>query len=98
MEIKFFLDNVYARISDLKNNVQMFGVDLVYHHACLSAYIQKYKQAKSVKESGPIRVTKKKTFEHYITFIRDVIESVSAISLNDICDMINHKKQFLLLT
>ena len=48
MEIEFFLDNVYTRISDLENNAQMFGVDLVYDHACLSAYIQKYKRAKSV--------------------------------------------------
>ena len=70
----------------------MFGADLVYHHACLSAYIQKYKRAISVKESGPIRFTKKKIFECYINFIRDVIESGSGISLNDIRDMINDKE------
>ena len=58
----FFLDDVYTRISDLETNAQMFGADLVQHHACLSAYIQKYKRAISVKECGPIRVTKKKTW------------------------------------
>ena len=88
----FFLDDVYTRISDLKSNAQMFGADLVYHHTCLSAYIQKYKRAISVKESGPIRFTKKKIFECYINFIRDVIESGSGISLNDIRDMINDKE------
>ena len=72
----FFLDDVYTRISDLKSNAQMFGADLVYHHTCLSAYIQKYKRAISVKERGPIRVTKK-IFERYINFIRDFIESGS---------------------
>ena len=70
----------------------MFGADPIYHHACLSAYIQKYKRAISVKESGPIRFTKKKIFECYINFIRDVIESGSGISLNDIRDMINDKE------
>ena len=39
----FFLDGVYTRISDLESNAQMFGADLVYHHACLSDYIHKYK-------------------------------------------------------
>ena len=33
----FFLDDVSTRISDLESNVQMFGADLVYHHACVSA-------------------------------------------------------------
>ena len=36
----FFHDDVYARISELARNAQMFGADLVYHHACLSAYIK----------------------------------------------------------
>ena len=62
----------------------MFGADPIYHHACLSAYIQKYKRAISVKENGPIRVAKKKIFERYISFIRNVIESGSGISLNGI--------------
>ena len=39
-----------------------------------------------------VRVTKKKIFERYINFIRDVIESGSGISLNDIRDMINDKE------
>ena len=39
-----------------------------------------------------VRVTKKKIFERYINFIRDVIESGSGISLNDIRDMINGKE------
>ena len=72
----FSLDNVYNCISDLESNAQMFGADVVYHRACLSAYIQKYKRAISVKERGPIRVTKK-IFERYINFIRDFIESGS---------------------
>ena len=88
----FSLDDVYNCISDLESNAQMFGADVVYHRACLSAYIQKYKRAISVKESGPIRVTKKKIFERYINFIRDPIESGSGISLNDIRDMINDKE------
>ena len=71
----FFLDDVYTRISDLESN-----------HVCLSACIQKQKRAISVKESGLIRVTKKKTVEGYINFIRNVIESGSGISLNDIRD------------
>ena len=72
----FFLDDVYTRISDLKSNAQMFGADLVYHHTCLSAYIQKYKRAISAKERDPIRVTKN-IFERYMNFIRDFIESGS---------------------
>ena len=39
----FFLDDTYTRITNLENNAHMFSADLVYHHACLSAYIQKYK-------------------------------------------------------
>ena len=80
----FFLDDVYTRISDLESNAQMFGADLYYHHVCLSACIQKQKRAISVKESGLIRVTKKKTVKRYINFIRNVIES--GLSLNDIRD------------
>ena len=72
----FFLDDVYTRISDLKSNAQMFGADLVYHHTCLSAYIQKYKRAISAKERDPITVTKN-IFERYMNFIRDFIESGS---------------------
>ena len=82
----FFLDDVYTRISDLDSNAQMFRADLYYNHVCLSACIQKQKRAISVKESGLIRVTKKKTVEGYINFIRNVIESGSGISLNDIRD------------
>ena len=88
----FFLDGVYTRISDLESNAQMVGAGLVYHHACLSDYIHKYNWAISVKESDPIRVTKKKIFECYINFIRDVMESGSGISLNDIRDTINDKE------
>ena len=88
----FLLDDVYTRISDLESNAQMFGAGLYYHHVCLSACIQKQKRVISVKESGPIRVTKKKTVERYINFIRNVIESGSGISLNDIRGMINGKE------
>ena len=59
----FFLDDTYTRITNLENNAHMFSADLVYHHACLSAYIQKYKRAISVKESRAIRVKKKNIFE-----------------------------------
>ena len=83
----FLLDDVYTRISDLQSNAQMFGAGLYYHHVCLSACIQIQKRVISVKESGPIRVTKKKTVERYINFIRNVIESGSGISLNDIRDI-----------
>ena len=47
----FFLDDVSTRISNLESNVQMFGADLVYHYACVSAYIQNHKRAISVKEN-----------------------------------------------
>lgn len=75
----------------------MFGTDLVYHHACLSAYIQKYKRAISVNKSGPIIITKKKIFERHINFIKDVIESGCGISLSNIRDMlmINDKESIL---
>ena len=39
-----------------------------------------------------VRVTKKKILERYIDFIRDVIESGSGISLNDIRGMSNDKE------
>ena len=56
----FFLDDGYAPISELASNAQMFGADLVYHHGCLSAYIQKYKRAISVKEVVQLELQRKK--------------------------------------
>ena len=55
-----FLDDVYARISDLESNAQTFVADLIYNHACLSAYIQKYKRAISVKEMVQLELQRKK--------------------------------------
>lgn len=62
----------------------------------MSTYIKKYKRAISVKESGPIRITKNKIFERYISFMRDVVESGSCVPLNDIRDMINDKESIFI--
>ena len=40
----------------------------------------------------PLELQRKKLFERYINFIRDIIENGSEISLNDIRDTINDKE------
>ena len=92
----FFLVDVYTRISNLKSNTHMFGADLIYHHACLSAYIQNIRRLYQLRKVVQLEFQRKNIFEHYINFIRDVIESGSGIYLNDIRDMINDKEMIFI--
>ena len=75
----------------------MYGADLLYHHSCLSSYIQKHKRALQAQEKGShyLKTTKRHIFENYKEFIKAIIDSGSGISLSDIRDMLNEKEEFV---
>ena len=75
----------------------MYGADLLYHHSCLSSYIQKHKRASQAQEKGShyLKTTKRHIFESYKEFIKEIIDSGSGISLPDIRDMLNEKEEFV---
>ena len=91
---EFFMDDVYTRICDLENDENIYGADLLYHHSCLSSYIQKHKRALQAQEKGfhYLKKTKRHIFENYKEFIKEIIDSGSGISLSDIRDMLNERK------
>ena len=94
---EFFMDDVYTRICDLENDENMYGADSLYHHSCLSSYIQKHKRALQAQEKGShyLKTTKRHIFENYKEFIKEIINSGSGISLSDIRDMLNEKEGFV---
>ena len=94
---EYFMDDVYTRICDLENDENMYGADLLYHHSCLSSYIQKHKRALQAQEKGShyLKTTKRHIFENYKEFIKEIIDSGSGISLSDIRDMLKEKEEFV---
>ena len=97
---KYFMDEVYIRVSDLDSVSKIFAADLYCHSSCYSNYIRKWNTEISASEnnnnslpSETLVELKKNVFGKYIGIIGSSIQKGRGLSLSDIRDMINNENK-----
>ena len=87
-------EDVYIRIADLESDTNVFGADLFYHSACLSAYLVIFDR--NNKKSNNSR--KKEAFLERVTHIAELLEQGMILPISDIRDDINEVAGEVLIT
>ena len=87
----FLQDDVYTRTCDLQDSSKVFGADLYYYRVCLPASVNKYNRATNENNNKiEVKTTKGDTFNIYVQFLKNVLNSETAISLSEIRGMISN--------